>query len=318
MTHAVPRQLVAIDLGGTNIRFAIAEIAGGRVTGLGEPVTLQSAEFNDLPAAWAEYERQSVVALPPAAALSVAGPVVDGQVQLTNLPWRLDRTALQHDLGLDAVVLVNDFEAVGHAVAQLGPGDFSPLCGPDEPLPSSGVISIIGPGPGLGVAQLWRDEGDYCVVATEGGHIGFAPTDAFEDALLARLRAHLGRVSVERVVAGPGISDIYAALGGGPATEDIAIWTGDDPLALQAVDRFCMALGSVAGDLALAHGARGVVIGGGIGQRLRDILPASGFAARFVAKGRFRDELDKLPVKIITHPQPGLFGAAAAFLKNTV
>lgn len=312
MSQPEPRRLVAIDLGGTHVRFAIAGVAGGRVTELGDPVTLKSGKFVDFPAAWAEYERQSGEQLPSAAALSVAGPVIEGKVQLTNLPWRLECGELELRLGLEAVALVNDFEAVGHAVAQLPPSDFAHLCGPDQPLPSRGVISIVGPGTGLGVAQLWRDGDDYRVVATEGGHIGFAPTDAFEDRLLAALRFRLGRVSAERVVAGPGISDIYEALGG-PQGDDLAIWQGKDPLARQAVERFCMALGSVAGDLALAHGARGLVIGGGIGARLRDVLPASGFAARFIAKGRFSDELEKLPVKIVTHPQPGLYGAAAAF-----
>ena len=313
------QQLVAIDLGGTNVRFAIADVGDGRVLRLGDPVTLRSADFAGLPAAWAEFKRTSAADLPRAAAISVAGPVIDGQVSLTNLPWVLRLADLKRELGLEALVLVNDFEAVGHAVAQFGEGDFAHLCGPRVPLPQAGVISIIGPGTGLGVAQLWRGVGDYRVMATEGGHIGFAPVDAFEDGLLATLRARFGRVSVERVVAGPGISDIYEQLGGSarPA-DDLAIWTGEDSLARQSVERFCMALGSVAGDLALAHGARGLVIGGGIGRRLRDVLPGSGFADRFVAKGRFRDELEKLPVKIVTYPQPGLVGAAAAFLKSSL
>jgi glucokinase len=147
--------------------------------------------------------------------------------------------------------------------------------------------------------------------------------DSIEDAILARLRQRHLRVSVERVVAGPGIVDIYhalAALEGRtvPERDAIEIWTlgtsGEDSLAAAAIDRFCLSLGSVAGDLALAQGGfAGVVIAGGLGYRIRDTLLASGFAARFKAKGRFESLMASIPVKLIVHPQPGLFGAAAAF-----
>lgn len=317
--------IVAIDLGGTHIRFAIAGVADGKVVKLGEPVTLHSADYDGVPAAWAEFERRSGKALPKAAALSVAGPVVDGSVRLTNLPWRIEQRFLKRDLGLDSLLVINDFAAVGNAVAVAGPTDFEHLCGPNVALPETGTLSIVGPGTGLGVAQLLRGDDGYRVLPSEGGHIGFAPVDAFEDQLLATLRQQLGRVSVERVAAGPAISDIYAALGGAESRatdpeEDQNIWTsatdGSDVLAKAAVERFCMILGSVAGDLALAHGARGVVIAGGVGRRLRDFLPQSGFAERFVAKGRFTEAMEALPVKLITHPEPGLLGAAAAFARG--
>lgn len=318
-------ELVAIDLGGTHIRFAIAVVADGKVVTLGEPVTLQSADYDGVPAAWAEFEKRSGRALPKAAALSVAGPVVDGSVKLTNLPWRIEQRFLKRDLGLNSLLVINDFAAVGNAVAVASPTDFDHLCGPNVALPGTGTLSIVGPGTGLGVAQLLRDEDGYRVLPSEGGHIGFAPVDAFEDQLLATLRQQLGRVSVERVAAGPGISDIYAALGGAESRatdpeEDQNIWTsatdGSDLLAKAAVERFCMILGSVAGDLALAHGARGVVIAGGVGRRLRNFLPQSGFAERFVTKGRFTEAMAALPVKLITHPEPGLLGAAAAFARG--
>jgi glucokinase len=189
----------------------------------------------------------------------------------------------------------------------------------------TGTISIIGPGTGLGVAHVWREGADYRVQATEGGHIDFAPLDSIEDAILARLRTRHRRVSVERVVSGPGIVDIYetlASMEGRAITplDDRTIWTramsGEDALAAAAADRFCLSLGSVAGDLALAQGASGVVIAGGLGLRIRDQLVRSGFPERFVAKGRFENFMAALPVKLITHPQPGLFGAAAAFARR--
>ncbi|HSJ79185.1 MAG TPA: glucokinase, partial [Erythrobacter sp.] len=186
-----------------------------------------------------------------------------------------------------------------------------------------GTVSVIGPGTGLGVAHFYRYAGGYHVQATEGGHIDFAPLDSIEDAILARLRRRHNRESVERVVAGPGIDDIYQALAAiehRSVTERdaIEIWTlgtsGEDSLAAAAVDRFCLSLGSVAGDLALAQGGfAGVVIAGGLGYRIRESLLASGFAARFKAKGRFETLMAGIPVKLIVHPQPGLFGAAAAF-----
>jgi glucokinase len=185
---------------------------------------------------------------------------------------------------------------------------------------------VIGPGTGLGVAHLWRDgKGGYHVQATEGGHIDFAPLDLIEDAILARLRKRHNRVSVERVVSGPAIVDIYETLAAMEdravhVLTDVDIWkagaSGEDSLAAAAVDRFCLSLGAAAGDYALAHGAGGVVIAGGLGYRIRKTILKSGFADRFVAKGRFAGMMAKLPVKLITHPQPGLFGAAAAFARE--
>jgi glucokinase len=146
-----------------------------------------------------------------------------------------------------------------------------------------------------------------------------------EDAIFARLRGRHRRVSVERVVAGPGIVDIYETLASikGRAIvtlSDKELWelgtSGEDSLAAAAVDRFCLSLGSVAGDLALAHGASALVMAGGLGLRIKSSLIRSGFAERFIAKGRFEGLMAAMPVKLITHPQPGLFGAAAAFAQS--
>ena len=165
----------------------------------------------------------------------------------------------------------------------------------------------------------------YHVLSTEGGHVDYAPLDGIEDAFVKRLRGSFTRVSTERICSGPGIVAIYetlAAMEGRavPSHDDRTIWTeaidGSDSIALAALDRFCLALGAVAGDLALAHGAKGVVIAGGLGLRIKDRLLRSGFDQRFVAKGRFQSLMAALPVMLITHPQPGLYGAAAAFAQD--
>ena len=317
--------IVAVDIGGTHARFAIAHIAKGRVTSLGEATTLKTAEHASLQTAWEDFAASQGGILPRAAAIAVASPIRGDVIKLTNNPWIIRPALIEEKLGVDAFALVNDFEAVGHAVAQADPDHFIHLTGPDEVLPAEGTISIIGPGTGLGVAHVWRDGSRYHVQPTEGGHIDYAPLDAIEDAILKSLRQKFRRVSVERVVSGPGIVDIYTALAALEgravhAIDDKSLWalgmSGEDSLAAAAVDRFCLALGAVAGDIALAQGGSGVVIAGGLGLRIRDALLKSGFADRFRAKGRFEGLMASLPVKLITHPQPGLFGAAAAFARS--
>jgi len=315
-------EIVAVDIGGTHARFAIARVQGGRVAHLDDEVTLKTAEHASLQTAWEDFGRRLGRPLPPAAAIAIAGPIQGEVLKLTNNPWVIRPALIPSKLGAERYSLVNDFGAVAHAVAQLDDDRFTHLCGPNVPLPSNGVVSIVGPGTGLGVAQLLRRNGHYHVIETEGGHIDFAPLDSLEDRILAHLRKHFRRVSVERIVSGQGLPNIYEALA---AIEDRtiqirdekALWQaamdGKDSLAAAAFDRFCLSLGAVAGDIALAQGATGVVIAGGLGQRLAAHLPRSGFRDRFIAKGRFERRMDDMPVKLITHPQPGLFGAAAAF-----
>jgi len=317
--------VVAVDIGGTHARFAIAEVEGGRVMRLGEPETLKTAEHASLQTAWQRFARDHGKPLPRAAAIAVASPVGGDLIKLTNNPWIIRPALISERLDVDDYVLINDFGAVGHAVAQVEDDQFIHLCGPDAPLPPRGSITVCGPGTGLGVAQVFRTADRYHVIETEGGHLDFAPLDGIEDAIVKRLRATYTRVSNERIAAGPGIVAIYETLAeieGRPVArhDDKSLWTlaleGTDSLATAALDRFCLSLGAIAGDLALAHGPKGVVIAGGLGLRLRNRLLTSGFGERFVAKGRFRSLMESIPVKLITHPQPGLFGAAAAYAQK--
>jgi len=140
-----------------------------------------------------------------------------------------------------------------------------------------------------------------------------------DDRLMAALRGRYGHVSAERLVSGPGLMDIYAVIADAatPYDDDRDLWDaalhGEDPIAVAALKRFCLCLGAFAGNIALAHGANALVLAGGLGLRLREHLAASGFAERLADKGEYRSILEQLPVKLIAHAEPGLYGAAAAF-----
>ena len=316
------REIVAVDIGGTHARFAIASIENGTVAELGEAVTLKCAEHASLALAWEAFGRTLDRPLPKEAGIAVACPVTGEILKMTNNPWVIHPTQLASRLHLDNFVLVNDFGAVAHAVAQVDSSYMRHLCGPDVDLPSQGTITIVGPGTGLGAACLLRRGEKYFVMETEGGHLDYPPLDEVEDNILKALRQRFRRVSAERIVSGPGLTNLYEVIAeqqGLPITlrDNRTLWQnameGSDTIAAAALERFCLSLGAVSGDLALAHGAHAVVIAGGLGLRLANILGESGFAERFVAKGRFETMMSEMPVKIITHPQPGLFGAAAAY-----
>lgn len=319
------RTIAVADIGGTHARFAIAQIESGRVLSVSEPTTLKTAEHASLQLAWQKFCELNPGDEPDAISIAFAGPV-DGEVlKLTNNPWVIRPALVREKLGVKDFLIINDFAAVAHAVAQLPDDQFTHIRGPKGAMPTAGITTIVGPGTGLGVAQLLRAPDDYNVIATEGGHIDFAPLDSLEDQMLDFLRRTLRRVSIERVACGPGLLNIYQALAHieGKAVVSIIdkdLWAaaiqGSDPLAAAALDRFFLTLGAAAGDLALAHGANAVVLAGGLGYRLRDRFAQSGFGDRFIAKGRFERRMEAIPVKLVTYPQPGLYGAAAAFAKT--
>ena len=319
-------RIVTSDIGGTHARFALATVEAGRVVELAEPVTLKTNEHASFQTAWEEFGRRSGENLPDAIAIAFAGPVGGEVLKLTNNPWVIRPALMAEKLGVERFTIVNDFGAVAHAVAVLGDEHLQHVCGPARPFPDAGVISVVGPGTGLGVAALLkRGGGDYDVIETEGGHVDFAPLDSLEDKILIELRRNFRRVSIERIVSGRGLWNIYDALcaiENRPLAfhDDKALWTaaleGSDSLAAAALDRLCLSLGAVAGDMALAQGSVAVAIGGGVGFRLGPVLPRSGFRDRFIAKGRFERRMDEMPVKLITHPNPGLLGAASAFARE--
>lgn len=312
-------ELVAADIGGTHARFALAQIEDGRVLQLGEAFTLRTADYAGLVEAWQAFARHLNRPLPSAAALAFAYPVEHDLPDLTKMSWTIDAQTLPEALGLDRHLILNDFCAIGHAAATLDPVHFLHIAGPDIALPERGVISIVGPGTGLGVGLVIRRDGQYQVIASEGGNMDFSPHDDLDQRLMAALRRRYCHVSSERLISGPALMDIYAAIADAeaPYADDRELWqaalAGNDSTAAAALERFCLCLGTFAGNIALAHGANALVLAGGLGLRLRDHLPASGFAERLTAKGEYKSILERLPVRLIAHPEPGLYGAAAAF-----
>ena len=320
-------ELTALDVGGTHARFVRASIGDDGRIALGEPVTLKTSEHVSLQTAWEHYAELAGGDLPKNAVIAIAAPVEAETVRMTNNTWTFRPDRLAGELGVERLTLINDFGAVAHAVARALPADLVHVAGPDEPLPETGTTTVIGAGTGLGVAHFHRVGGTYHVQSTEGGHIDFAPVDAIDDMLLADLRQRHRRVSLERVVSGPGIVEIRQVLGriekrALADLDDKTIWqlgiSGEDALCRAAVERFCQSLGSACGDYALAQGASAVVLAGGFSQRLLDILPDSGFAERFRFKGRYERMMEGIPIRMLTHPQPGLYGAVAAFIRQHV
>lgn len=319
------RRIVTVDVGGTHARFAVAEIEDGRVLSIDDPLILRTADHASFQTAWEKFARTRKVSGVSGLAVAFAGPVGGDVLELTNSPWVIRPSSIHERLGVEDYTIVNDFGAVAHAVAALGDEYFRDISGPSGPLPKEGVVSIVGPGTGLGVAALLRRNGHYEVIETEGGHVDFAPLDSLEDRILAQLRQSFRRVSVERVASGRGLWNLYEALGAIEGRslvfrDETELWDAalahSDSLASAALDRLCMSLGAIAGDMALAQGACAVVIAGGVGFRLANYLKDSGFRDRFIAKGRFERRMDEIPVKLITHPEPGLFGAASAFARE--
>lgn len=316
-------ELIAADIGGTNARFALATLDARGVPTLGEVHKYKVADYPSLAACWRTFLGDLGSPPPERVSIAFAAPIAAETIKLTNSSWVIRPAQLAQELGVAKVRLVNDFEAIGHAVAKLPMSELPLLFGQDDALPENGTVTILGPGTGLGVAMIAFDEGEPHVVATEGGHADFAPLDGLEGRILDHMRRDYVRVSTERILSGPGLNNIYKALATishEPVTlmSDADLWAaaldGSNSLARSALERLCMSYGSIAGDLALVHGPHHVVLVGGLTQRMRDFLCAeSGFYERFTAKGRYQSLMRTIPVRLATHPEIGLFGAAAAW-----
>lgn len=290
------------DIGGTHARFAVSDGA------LRAVVSLPSKDFASLADAAKAYLAK-VDVRPSRAAFAVAGPVGEGAVTLTNLGWSFTAGELSTALGM-RVTLLNDFEAIACSVPHLAACDLVTV-GRDIEGEKDGTVAIVGPGTGFGVGGWSHGH----ALVTEGGHADFAPGDDVEIEILKVLRARFGHVSWERLLSGPGLVNLHAAMGGREtlSPQEITARVGRDPLCTEVFARFCAILGSAAGDIALTLGARGgVLIAGGILPAMRAPFAASQFRARFEAKGRFAAYLKAIPTRLIVQDHAGLIGAAAS------
>ncbi|MCJ2542680.1 glucokinase [Thermostichus vulcanus] len=272
---------------------------------------------------------------PVAACFAVAGPVVEQRAKVTNLPWDLQASQLEVDLGIPHVALINDFSAVGYGVLTLKDKDLDTLqAGKRQP---QAPIGVIGAGTGLGQAYLTWGEGGYQVHPSEGGHVDFAPRTPLEWELLRYLQQRYGRISTERVVSGQGIVAIYQFLrdsgwGQGEAQllAQIQAWEkgaehidpaaqianaameARDPLAVECLRLFISLYGATVGNFALQLLPRGgLFIAGGIAPKLLRLLHQGEFLPSFLDKGRMRPLLEQLSVQVVVNAQVGLMGAAA-------
>jgi len=307
------------DVGGTHARFAIAETSGHR-TRITHAAVLQAADYPTGEAALAAYLKELKGPRPHLAVIAAAGPIDKGVVSFTNnAGWGFSEKRVARTCGFTAVRLINDFTAQALCIDRLAPRD-SRTIGPDIKGRTDATAAIMGPGTGFGAAALVRDGRGRAVLTGEGGHSAFAPEDEVEIEILRRLIKRFGEVSVERLVSGPGLFNLYqtlAEMAGQPApltapdqvTHAALAGAG---LARDALSRFCAILGAVAGDLALAMGARGgVYISGGIAPDIFDFLKDSDFRRRFETKDRMGDFLKAIPTRVVVQPHAALIGAAA-------
>lgn len=313
------KSLLIGDIGGTNARFALAD---ARRPAFSKVETLQCADYESAEDAIAEYLRSVKAGTPAAICLAAAGPIIDRRVRFTNNHWQIDAAVLAGTFDTEAVRLLNDFEAIAYSIPFLSPEDCVPIGLPD-PKPLGGhhyMVGIVGPGTGLGAVGLLKFGDLYLPIAGEAGHGGFAPETQVQFDILSQLRERFDRVSIERLVSGPGLENIYWALTTihgtkrqprGPAEIFRAAIDRTDPLANEAVQMFFEILGQVAGDLALTLGAQdGIFIAGGIAKRYPDLILNSAFRAGFERKGRNRSLMERVSTQLIMHEQPGLLGAA--------
>jgi len=301
---AAARSVLLGDVGGTNARLAL--VADGRLG------PIRRFEVADHPDPIALFRRliaeEGEGRRPDQAVFAVAGPIADDgrSVQITNATWFLSADRIEAGLGMSRVRLVNDFAAIAWSLPRLG-GDDLLQVGPGEPI-AGAHCTVVGPGTGLGVAHLVTFDGRPSVIATEGGHATMAPADAYESAVLDHIRARFGHVSGERVLAGEGLVNLHQAVtslaGGTPHANSAGQVTAHAQSGCadcgKAVELFLSLLGNFAGSLALILDARGgVFIAGGIVPRIADQLAASPFRARFEAKGRHSNRMQRIPTYLI-------------------
>ncbi|HBS63418.1 MAG TPA: glucokinase [Stenotrophomonas sp.] len=313
--------IIVADVGGTFARLGLAEVQAGlppRLSGLRQ---YRCADYASLAAILADFTR---AALRPVdtAVVAIAGLLEGDHLVNTNLAWPVSVAATRAEAGLRSLALINDFEAVAYAAAQVDASGVLHLCGPETA--ARGPTLVVGPGTGLGAAVWIPTPHGAVVLATEAGQPTLATTTELEMAIVRQMLRDRSHVSVEQALSGPGLMNLYRALcainGQAPtlASPDAitaAAMAGQDAQARQALEVFCGLLGSTIGDMALQYGVTGgVYLAGGILPQIREFLLNSSFVERYLNKGPMREALERIPVKVVEHGQLGVIGAASWYL----
>jgi len=310
-----PDELALVaDIGGTNVRFALVPLGGG--AGYAGERHWRVADYET----FADAARAYLAEAAPGGSvrygmIAVAGPANKDQIKITNSAWDFSLDGTRRALGFEALHAINDFAANSWGVGDLAADRLLRIGGPERLPGGEGTFAVVGPGTGLGVGAILRGPEGMAVISSEGGHADFAPINDEELAIFFWLKERHHRVSYERLLCGPGLLNIYHAIGGDTAVDKPAQITGHegDPLAERAMAIFCDVLGSFAGNSALTFGAwGGVYLAGGILTHMKPELLRGGFRSRFDDKGRFGKELVKVPTMLVEEPAIGLIGAASA------
>ncbi|BDW98519.1 glucokinase [Maricaulis maris] len=307
------------DIGGTNARFAIARGSVACGFDLDQVRRLKNEDFEHLRDAAMAYLQSCEGACPTRACFAVASPIRAGRVQLTNATWSFRPDELGGELGMETLIAVNDFEAQARGAPLTPAADIAEIAA-GRPIKNT-PIAVLGPGTGLGLGLLIPDGDTLKVVATEGGHAGFAPRTDLEIEVGRILAREYGFVSWERILSGRGLVNIHRAL----CQIEGKAWTGDRPeeitrdalaepgsMGARVVDFFYAALGGYAGDVAVLAGARaGIYLGGGILPRIQTLLETSPFRSRFLGRGPMSGYVSDIPIHLIQSDGAALRGAAA-------
>lgn len=320
--------LLVADIGGTNGRFGLVTQSEDRNNPnyvADKQVTLKCSDHSDMSSLVKAACTALGVDIPAYACLAIAGPIEHGRVKITNLGWNFGIEELRVQLGMKALHVINDFASLAYGVPFLQEADSKVLyaAGQDPKAP----ICVMGPGTGFGMALLVPDQGSWRIIPTEGGHASFAPTNELELAIKAFLLKEQPHVSVENILSGMGLVNLYRAIAHIRGQEAQPYTPGDvgskgvaneDPICREAVLTFLSILGEVAGDKAVSTGAKGgVVIGGGVTPKLMSLLSESNFEEGYKNKGPMRNYVSEISIKVIVNDKAALVGSAAWLIHNT-
>ncbi|HJQ68084.1 MAG TPA: glucokinase [Blastocatellia bacterium] len=316
--------ILAGDIGGTKTNLGLFEVADGALASARQQ-SYPSKDHSGLEDIVMKFMADDTRGV-EAACFGVAGPVVDGHSVTPNLPWVVDSHSLARMLGLERVTLLNDLESTAHGLAELKPEEMVTL---NEGGAGSGNAALVAAGTGLGVASLFWDGDSFQPSASEGGHMDLAPRDELEIGLLRFLLKEYRHVSIERVLSGPGLFNIYRFLSSvGHGEEDAAVsermrredpskviaeaaMAGESELCAKALDMFASFYGATAGNVALMLKATGgVFIGGGIAPKILEKLKDGTFMRAFLDKGRLTPLLETIRVQVVRNDKTALLGAA--------